>query len=115
MKNLLIIFFLPIFITSCLPTGQSSDIKIIYVKTYSKCDACKYFLESSLPGKKGIVFAELDLKKETLMIKYNQTQVSTKKIKEYISGKGFWADELKPDEELERQLPSCCVKPREDK
>lgn len=118
MKNFLFIFCLSIFTVSCTQLDEvvtKKNTKITHIQTYSKCKACKLYLESSLPGKKGIEFAELDLKKETLMIKYNQTEVSINDIKKYISGKGFWADEMKPDTTLERQLPTCCVKPREHK
>ncbi len=118
MKNFLSIFCLAIsliiFSTGCTPKEMGSkNVQITHVKTYAKCDACKYFLENSLPSKKGIVFAELDLHRETLMIKYDQTLVSTTEIKQLISDKGFWADDLKPDVVLEKQLPSCCVKPKE--
>lgn len=113
MKPFTLLFLLFFCVSnSCVSTDVTSKrIKKVIIKTYAKCMACKNYLENTVVGKKGIVFAELDLRKEILIVKYDSKILTPKAVKELVAEKGFPADDLKPNMEIVKQLPKCCVRP----
>lgn len=82
----------------------------ITIKTSAVCSMCKQNIEKAMAYEKGVKSSNLDVKSQTLMVKYNPKKTSPEKIKKAISMTGYDADDVPADPKAYEGLNACCKK-----
>lgn len=106
MKTILSIF-LVLFVFTTHAQKKAPKTNVIKIKTSVICD-CHGDLINKLNYTKGVVFAELDLKSQTVTVKYKTKFISDAQVRQIISNIGYHADDLKRNEVAFKELPACC-------
>lgn len=103
MKNLGLVVVMMLFVG--FGFSQSKQVEI---KTSAQCEMCKKRIEDKLNYTKGVKFAELDVTSKVLTVKFNESKITEKNVKEILSSIGYHADDVKRDEKAHANLPGCC-------
>ncbi len=104
MKNALVyIGFLFLLVSMVKP----KPVQVV-IKTSAECNDCKVRIEEKLNYTKGIVFSDLDFKKQELTVKFRSDKITLEQIKKLVSELGYDADEVKANPEAQKKLPTCC-------
>lgn len=82
--------------------------KTVTIKTNTVCGDCKERIESTLNYEKGIIYAELNVEKQEVEVKYNSKKTSLDNIRKKITEIGYSADDMEPVIEAQQSLPACC-------
>lgn len=82
--------------------------KTVIIKTNTVCDDCKERIESVLNYEKGIIFAELNVEKQEVEVKYNSKKTTLDDIRKRITEIGYSADDMEPVKTAQESLPACC-------
>ncbi|OUU00890.1 MAG: hypothetical protein CBB99_07045 [Bacteroidetes bacterium TMED39] len=77
-------------------------------KVYGQCGGCKDKIEAKLLDKKGITYAQWNVKTKDLKVVYNDKKMSEKDIHHIISELGYSTDQKKANPTCEKKLPKCC-------
>ncbi|MEM9051800.1 MAG: cation transporter [Bacteroidota bacterium] len=104
MKTIKLIFAF-CFLSFALIAGE------VTIKSSIVCDMCKATIEEGLAFEKGIKRVLVDVKANTIFVKFNEEKISEEEIKEKISQLGYVADDIKPVKEAYDQLHGCCKMP----
>lgn len=91
--------------TTAPATTKNSVVKI---KTSGECEMCKKTIESTVGKMTGVKKATLDIESKVLTVEYNAKKTSPDKIRKAISNIGYDADDVKANNRMQKQLPSCC-------
>lgn len=90
-------------------SAQKSQNKVeAVIHTSSQCGECKERIENLFNYQKGVIYAELDLDKNDLKIKYKKDKISLEEIKSLLNELGYDADDQKAKLENVKTLPNCC-------
>jgi copper chaperone CopZ len=98
-----------ILFTAFVIEGKEQTQEII-IKTVAQCAECKTKIEKTLMAEKGIRFAELDLKNNSIKVAYNTKKITADEIRTVISKTGYDADSIPADPEAVKRLKPCCTK-----
>ncbi len=74
-----------------------------------KCKMCTARIERSARIMEGVGFAEYDLKKKVLTVKYDETLIKPDNISEKMALVGHDTDTYKASDEKYKSLPPCCL------
>ncbi len=93
--------------------AKNKKTETIVIKTATSCNEkeCEEFkslIEDGLNYLKGVVFAELNFKDNTITVKYKTELVNPNQIRQKISEIGYDADDVKASKEGFDKLPACC-------
>lgn len=88
-----------------LSFGQTQEVVI---KTSAECGSCKDRIEEKLNYTGGVRFAEVDLKANTITVKYNVKKITLAELKTIITDLGYDADDMKAKQSGIDKLPACC-------
>ncbi|MFA5574989.1 MAG: heavy-metal-associated domain-containing protein [Brumimicrobium sp.] len=89
--------------------GQEQETRpTVIIKTNTVCGDCKKRVEGVLNFEKGIIYAEVNLEKHEIKVKYNSKRTSLEEIRKKISEIGYAADHVEPVKEAQMSLPACC-------
>ncbi len=108
-----IFLFCVLFVTSNTVFAQKTNQKAV-IKTTLNCDHCKMCETCGLKFKsemlkiKGVKMYELDDKKMTFTLYFNEKKTNLQTIKTAISKLGYDADEVKATDEGIATLDDCC-------
>ena len=105
MKNILAIM-LVLFVGTAM--AQDKKVKTISFKTSAICESCKDRIEKELNYTKGVIFAEVDLEKNIVTVKYKTKVLNQDMIKGIVSQIGYNAGEVPRNPEAYNALPKCC-------
>jgi periplasmic mercuric ion binding protein len=89
-------------------TGK--EVKTIEIKTSTVCDMCKDRIERELVFESGIKSVKVDLKANTITVKFRTDKTNPETIRKAVANLGYWADEVPANEEAFNKLPECCKK-----
>jgi len=103
MKHLIILFF-----TIVATTSWGQKTQTVTIHTSAECGECEARLEEGLNFTKGVVFAELDLASQNVVIKYSAKKTNPEALKKVINELGYDADDQKAEATALQNLPSCC-------
>lgn len=105
MKNILAICLI-LFVGTAM--AQDKKVKTISFKTSAICEMCKERIEDELNYTKGVVFAEVNLEKNIVTVKYKTKFLNPDIIKGIVSKIGYDAGEVQRNPEAFNKLPKCC-------
>lgn len=80
----------------------------VEIRVSAVCDMCKDRIEEELNYTKGVVFAEVNLEKGTVLIKYKTKHLSADQLRKKITMIGYSADDMPANKEAFANLPKCC-------
>ncbi len=111
MKNKFFMFTL--LLLGFMVNAQSKNaVHDVHVK--GNCGLCKERIEKAAYKVKGVKSAEWDSTGQNLHIILNETKSSVDDVKKSVAGVGHDTDTIKADDEVYKNLHSCCVYDRED-
>ena len=104
----LLAFSLIFFVGTSFAQDKKAKTETISFKVSVICGSCKDRIEKKLNYTKGVVFAEVDLDKKIVTVKYKTKNLNQDLIKGIVSKVGYDAGEVPRDPEAFEALPKCC-------
>ncbi|MGB0933438.1 MAG: heavy-metal-associated domain-containing protein [Lishizhenia sp.] len=78
------------------------------IKTDVQCGDCEGRIEGKLNYTKGIKFAEVNVKADEILVRYNARKITLSEIETLISELGYDANNTKAVVTKQKTLPLCC-------
>lgn len=111
MKNKLVLFTF-LLLGWVVNAQNKNGVHDIHVK--GNCGLCKDRIEKAAYKVKGVKSAEWDSTGQNLHIILNETKSTVEDVKKSVASVGHDTDTVKADDEVYKNLHSCCVYDRED-
>lgn len=109
MKNIITVVIVTIgFFSFSQKQDKPSKKAETTIKTDVQCGDCEERIEGKLNYTKGIKFAEVNVKADEILVRYNARKLSKEDIETMISELGYDANNLKANKTNQKQLPLCC-------
>ena len=87
---------------------MAGGTKTVEIKTNAVCGECKERIEGALFKVDGVKTAKVNLKTETIKVKFNGAKTSETALRKAVSDVGYDADDVKADASAHAKLPGCC-------
>ncbi len=106
MNSRILIAVIAVFISfgSIAHAQRKIEVKI---KTNAECEKCKIEIEKCVKNVKGVKKANLDLATKELTVSFLTKKTSVEKLRAAIACGGWEADDVKPNNKLNKDAPKC--------
>ena len=106
MNNKILVSLLILFISfgSIASAQRKTEVKI---KTNAECDKCKMEIEKLVKSVKGVKKATLDLTTKEITVTFVTKKTSVEGLRSAIACGGWEADDVKPNNKLNKDAPKC--------
>lgn len=85
-----------------------SQSKTEKFKVYGNCSMCEKTIEKAAKAVDGVISADWDKKTKVMVITFEKTKTSVKKVHIAIAKVGYDTELQKADDKVYKKLPTCC-------
>lgn len=112
-RNIIIAIFAIMLLSINLKAEENLTVSVI--KSPVWCEMCDATLQKGLKKLPAVQEVLVDLEKQEVTVKYDESKSSLDKIRRAISKLGYDADDVPADKTAYKKLPNCCKKPEDRK
>ena len=104
----IVILALSLFLNPNSLLAQDAKKKTETFKVHGNCGMCKSKIENTLKKKEGIVSGKYNIKKQTLTVTFDPSQLTVKQIGQVVADVGYDNEYATAPDEKYNKLHECC-------